>query len=284
MLGESIAVLGPGLLGGSILHDAMRLGAPSVLAYARRLEVCQEIDRLALAHIATTDLAKAVQGASLVILASPVGTFGGLVEQVLACPLAENVIITDVGSVKGMVLATAGKLCQDAGKTFIGSHPMAGSEAKGLLASRARLFADAACILTPEETTPPAALERLQNFWQQLGCRVSTMDANRHDSVVSRISHMPHLAAVAVTLAALEADSSIAQFAAGGLRDTTRVASGDPAMWREILLENRPAVLAAGRDLQQKLSELLELLEKMDEQPLQDALQHAKALRDQRYS
>ncbi len=284
MLVESIAVLGPGLLGGSILHDAMRLGVPSVRAYARRLEVCQEIDRLCLAHIATTDLARAVQGASLIVLASPVGTYPQLVENLLSCPLADDVLITDVGSVKGMVLATAGKLCRAAGRTFIGSHPMAGSEAKGLLASRARLFEQAACILTPESDTPPPALVSLTQFWTDLGCRVSTMDAARHDQVVARISHMPHLAAVAVTLAALGEDPDIAQFAAGGLRDTTRVASGDPEMWREILLENRPAVLAAGRDLQQKLAALLSWLETQEEAPLVQALATAKQLRDQRYA
>ncbi len=281
---ESIAVLGPGLLGGSILHDAMRLGVASVRAYARRPEVCAEVTRLGLAHLATTDLAAAVAGVELIIFASPVGTYAALTKQLLACPLAENVIITDVGSVKHMVLATAGKQCLAAGKTFIGSHPMAGSETKGLLASRARLFENAPCILTPEAHTPPDALSRLTEFWERLGSIVSSMDSQRHDEVVARISHMPHLAATAVILAALQGDPEIARFAAGGLRDTTRVASGDPAMWREILSENRPAVIAAGRDLQQKLTELLEMLEKMEEQPLQDALQHAKALRDQRYS
>jgi prephenate dehydrogenase len=284
MLVESIAVLGPGLLGGSILHDAMRLGVPSVRAYARRLEVCQEIDRLSLAHMATTDLARAVHGVSLIVLASPVGAYPQLVQSLLRCPLADDVLITDVGSVKGMVLATAGKLCRAAGRTFIGSHPMAGSEAKGLLSSKARLFEQAACILTPEVDTPPAALQRLTQFWTALGCSVSTMDGARHDEVVARISHMPHLAAVAVTLAALGEDTGIAQFAAGGLRDTTRVASGDPDMWREILLENRPAVLAAGRDLQRKLAELLDLLEAEQEMPLMQALETAKKLRDQRYA
>lgn len=284
MTESSIAILGPGLLGGSILHDAKRLGCPHVAAWARRAEVVDAIQSKGLATVATTELEEAVRSAQLIILASPVGAYPALARQLCALNLASTVIVTDVGSVKGPVVDGAGKIFREAGITFIGSHPMAGSEAKGLAAAKTGLFQDAACILTPEEGCPPEALARLTAFWESFGCHVSTMTAAKHDQVVAKISHMPHLAAAAVTLAALEQSPEIARFAAGGLRDTTRVASGDPEMWREILLENRPAVLASGRQLHQKLGELLEFLEKMEDQALRDALQQAKALRDARYA
>ena len=280
---SSVAILGPGLLGGSLLHDAKRLGWKDVRAWARRKEVAQQILESGLAHTSTTDLAKAVRGADLIVLTSPIGSYASLIERLLQVELAPGVTVTDVGSVKGSVVHGIGRQLADAGIAFVGGHPMAGSEAKGLNAARPSLFHGAACLLTPVASTPAMALHGVDAFWQSLGSQVSTIDPDLHDAIMARISHVPHLAAAAIVLAALAEDPSIAQFAAGGLRDTTRVASGDPAMWEEILRENRSAVLTAGRDLHQKLGELLEFLENMDHQPLFTALQKAKLLRDARY-
>ncbi len=280
---DSIAVLGPGLLGGSLLHDARRLGFRDIRAWARKEEVVRQIRDLKLADIASTDLAEVVRGASFLVLATPVGAYPILARQLAALNLDSGALITDVGSVKAQVLETAGCEFRGAGLSFIGSHPMAGSEATGLDAAQPNLFQNAACILTPEADADQGHLSMLWEFWEGLGCRVSKMAAEDHDQVVARISHMPHLAAAAVTLAALRGDPTIAQFAAGGLRDTTRVASGDPSMWSEILLENRDSVLAVGRDLHRSLGELLEMLEKMAHQPLLSALEEAKRLRETRY-
>ena len=280
---SSVAILGPGLLGGSLLHDAKRLGWSDVRAWTRRREVAQQIQSARLAHLATTDLREAVRGADLIVLASPIGTYQQLIDQLMQTDLTPGVTITDVGSVKGPVVHGIGRQLADAGIAFVGGHPMAGSEAKGLDAARPFLFQDAACLLTPIASTPAESLQKVTAFWNTLGARVSSVDPDLHDSIMARISHVPHLAAAAIILAALREDPSIAQFAAGGLRDTTRVASGDPAMWEEILRENRAAVLLAGRDLHQKLGELLEFLENMDHQPLLAALEKAKHLRDARY-
>ena len=284
MTESSIAILGPGLLGGSILHDAKRLGCPDVRAYARRPEVVAEIESLQLAHVAGNDLARVVDGVDFIVLASPVGAYPALAETIVGLPLKKTAVVTDVGSVKGMVMETAGKIFRAAGVSFVGSHPMAGSEAKGLKAAKPNLFQQAACILTPDAETPAEDVLRVRAFWESLGSRVFEMDAHQHDRVVARISHMPHLAAAAVILAALESSPEIAKFAAGGLRDTTRVASGDPEMWREILMENRQAVLQSGRELHQKLGEMLEFLEKMEDEQLRDTLEAAKSLRDSRYA
>lgn len=280
---SSVAILGPGLLGGSLLHDAMRLGWTDVRAWTRRREIVQQIQSARLAHLATTDLGEAVRGADLIVLASPIGTYQQLIDQLMQADLTLGVTITDVGSVKGPVVHGIGRQLTDAGIAFVGGHPMAGSEAKGLDAARPFLFQDAACLLTPVASTPAGALQKVTAFWTALGACVSSVDPDLHDSIMARISHVPHLAAAAIVLAALGEDPSIAQFAAGGLRDTTRVASGDPSMWEEILRENRSAVLQAGKDLHQKLGELLEFLENMDHQPLLTALQKAKQLRDTRY-
>ena len=280
---SSVAILGPGLLGGSLLHDAKRLGWNDVRAWTRRREVAQQIQSARLAGLATLDLAEAVRGADLIVLASPIGTYQQLIDQLKQSDLTPEVTITDVGSVKGPVVHGIGRQLSDAGIAFVGGHPMAGSEAKGLDAARPFLFQDAACLLTPVASTPAGALQKVTAFWHTLGARVTSIDPDLHDSIMARISHVPHLAAAAIVLAALSEDPSIAQFAAGGLRDTTRVASGDPAMWEEILRENRTAVLQTGRLLHQKLGDLLEFLENRDHQPLRAALEKAKHLRDARY-
>ena len=207
-----------------------------------------------------------------------------LASQLAAARPAEGAIFTDVGSVKGMVMREVAPVLTAAGFTFIGSHPMAGAEVAGLEAARAGLFQGAACILTPEPDTDPEALGKVDAFWQALGCRTAHMAATRHDEVVARISHLPHLAAVAATLASFKPDASMAEFAAGGLRDTTRVASGLPSMWREILLENRQAILPALTDLHRVTGELLEILQKADEDLLLSRLEEARDLRATRYS
>lgn len=233
--------------------------------------------------MATTELQACLAGVDLIVMASPVGTYAELAEKISGLKLSPNVLITDVGSVKLPVVENVGQIFRKAGIPFIGSHPMAGSEAKGLDAARENLFLNATCIITPTEEATQEHVNRITEFWHLLGSRVVSMGAARHDEIVAHISHMPHLAAVAVTLAALESEPGIAAYAAGGLRDTTRVASGDPAMWLEILLQNREAILSSGRNLHQKLGELLEFVDKMKDQALLDSLKQAKTLRDSRY-
>lgn len=278
----AIAILGPGLIGGSLLHDGRRLGW-KMHAWTRRADIAARIRQQNLAALATTDLAEALRGVSLAVLTTPVESYADLAQQIIASEPGEDFVVTDAGSVKGAVLSGVGKILQEAGIAFVGSHPMAGSHEKGLEAAKAHLFADAACLVTPEPDTDRLALRRVKEFWSALGGRVTEMDAITHDAVVARVSHMPHMAAVAVTLAALQADPSIGAFAAGGLRDTTRVASGDTGMWHGILTANRAAVLRVGRELQAQLGELLEILENLEDQALLSRLAAAKSLRDSRY-
>lgn len=279
-----VAVYGPGLLGGSLLMDLRRLGAREARAWARRPESVDTLRERGLADFASTDPRTVAEGADLVILATPVGAMENLAREIVQTPgLKPDCVVTDVGSVKGMVLSGAGRVCKETGVKFIGSHPMAGSEAAGLDAARARLFENAPCILTPEADTAPETLEIVRAFWELLGGRVTEMDAARHDEVVARISHLPRLGAAAVALAALEKEPELAFWAAGGLRDTTRVAAGDAGMWREILLENRDAVLPALADLHRITGELLEILRKRDEDALFRRLDDARRARAVRW-
>jgi prephenate dehydrogenase len=273
-----VAVLGAGLLGGSLALAVPSRSGAVVRLWARRAETVAEAQALGIEG-ATEDLGWALAGAELVILATPVGAFPALAARMLEHGVSPGVLVTDVASVKRLVHVGVGGLFGAAGVDFIGSHPMAGSEKSGVGAAAADLFDGAACILTDDGAVGPARVAELADFWRMLGSRCETMAAQAHDEVVARVSHLPHV------LAALGAKIALAQpqdgrLGGGGLRDTTRVAGGDAAMWTEILMENRGALERPLRDAAAGLSEMLAMLEACDHEGLRRWLEGAKQLRD----
>lgn len=282
---RSIAIFSPGLLGGSLAKSILqRTPGVEIRIWARRPEAVEEVRRELPTVHATMDVADALKGASLAILCMPIQHMGPIAQQMLASgQIAEDLIITDVGSVKGSVVTELEPLFASADGTtsaFIGSHPMAGSQRTGLANASGDLFHRAACILTPTVRTPRPLLDRLRSFWLKLGCRIQEMTPQQHDRRVARISHLPHSMAVLTTLAALGRDASVLDSAAGGFRDTTRVSGGDPAMWAGILMNNRAEIISALQDASSCMTELLEMLHSMDEEALRRFLVRAKALRD----
>lgn len=270
-----ISVLGPGLLGGSLaLALQERRPDAELRLWARRPGAEAEIRARGIRAAFFSNALAACEGADLVILATPVETMPALAAQVAQARLAPDALITDVGSVKGSVVH---ELAPILGDRFLGSHPMAGSEKTGIQTARADLFQGAACLLTP---SPGQDAGRLRVFWESLGCRVLAMSPVEHDRKVARISHLPHWLAVVTTLAALRGDPEAVACAAGGFRDTTRVAGGDPDLWTGISLANREALLASLREASSVLTELVEILAKPDEEALRRCLTEAKNLRD----
>lgn len=276
---RSIAILGPGLLGGSLALAIKQAWTDlEVRMWGRRAEAVAEVLRLGIADFASTDAGVVVQNASLVVLATPVV----VMEQVsiaLKGSLASDAVVTDVGSVKGSVVSVLEPLFAGAGVPFVGSHPMAGSEQTGIAAARADLFAGATCILTPTPQTQPAALARVQAFWSALGCRLLSMNLQEHDRKVARISHLPHAAAFALVRAALQADPTAAECAGNGFRDTTRIAGSDPDLWSGILLENQAEVVAALQDAVTDLQDLLAIVRGADKEQLRHYIAQAQELK-----
>lgn len=248
--------------------------------WARRAEAVEEIKSFFPHVVASTEVEAVVQGASLAVLCMPVQYMPGIAQQMAACELEDDLIVTDVGSVKGQVVAELEPIFTPTKAGFLGSHPMAGSQHTGLAHSRGDLFHQAACILTPTGQTKAGHLGRLRTFWQKLGCRIQEMTPQQHDHCVARISHLPHCMAVLTTLAALKQDKRVLDSSAGGFRDTTRVAGGDPDMWAGILMQNRMEVIDSLQDAGSVLRELVEMLQSMDEEALRRFLAQAKALRD----
>lgn len=223
---------------------------------------------------ATSDLAVALKGADLVILAVPVGVMAQLAEQ-LKVLLEEGALVTDVGSVK----VFPHEVAKGVNIPFVGSHPMAGSEQTGIGAARADLLEGAVCVLTNDQGQPEEVVARLGEFWSHLGCQFTVMTGSAHDRAVARISHLPHAMAVATAAAALRVPSD-GNLAAGGFRDTTRVAAGDPTMWAEIMVENREALMGALQDAQKEILEMLDQLEKSDKKGLQEYLAKVKSQKE----
>ncbi|MEZ5384509.1 MAG: prephenate dehydrogenase/arogenate dehydrogenase family protein [Prosthecobacter sp.] len=278
---RSIAIFSPGLLGGSLAKTVQqRKPGLEIRVWARRAEAVEEVRRDLPDVFASEDLGEVIRGASLAVLCMPVQHMADISRRIAACELAEDLIVTDVGSVKGSIVEELEAIFAVAKVAFIGSHPMAGSQKTGLTNARSDLFHQAACIVTPTQNTRQADLDRLKSFWLKLGCRVQEMTPQKHDHTVARISHLPHAMAVLTTLAALSEDAGVLDSSAGGFRDTTRVAGGDPAMWAGIFLQNRAEVISALRDASGVMTELLEMLQSMDEEALRRFLARAKALRD----
>lgn len=272
-----IAIYGPGLLGGSLaLAIQERMPTSRLRLWARRREAEEGIRHKGIQADFFTDASAAAEGASLILLCTPVETMPDLARQIANGRLSNECLVTDVGSVKGSVVRALKPIL---GSHFVGSHPMAGSEKTGVEAARADLFQDATCLITPQPDDLPALILRLHSFWKTLGCRVLEMPPEEHDVKVARISHLPHMMAVVTTLAALRNDPAAKDCVANGFRDTTRVAGGDPGLWTGIALENRTALIERLREAKSTLTELLEILEKPDEEALRRFLAEAQSLR-----
>jgi prephenate dehydrogenase len=255
-----LAIIGPGLLGGSLALAARQLGGFHVSLWARRPEAVDELDALAIADEASVDLLQVGEAADIVVLCVPIGAMPELAQKLLPV-LREDTLVTDVGSVKGGIVEQLGAIFRDRGR-FVGSHPMAGSEQTGVRAARADLFQNAACMVTPAADSHPGAVEEICNFWKRFGCRVRKLSPELHDELVAAISHLPHLAAAALMNSIDQDIPDALEMAGPGFRDTTRVAAGPPEMWTEIFSKNRRAVRKSAEAMIAKLEQFIRLLDR----------------------
>ena len=243
---EKVAIIGLGLLGGSIgLAVAEYLPHITTAGYDSDPAVRQRAVERGLVGQVCADAADAACGADLVILCVPVGA---MVEAAgaIAGVLKPGAILSDVGSSKRTIAAALAEFLPEE-TVLIPAHPVAGTEHSGPDAGFAKLFHQRWCILTPQEGTPPEKVKALVHFWEALGAMVETMDAAHHDRVLAVTSHIPHLIAYTIVGTASDLEevtrSEVIKFSAGGFRDFTRIAASDPVMWRDVFLHNKDAVL-----------------------------------------
>jgi len=241
-----ITIIGMGLIGSSLARGILESKISNRLIVCdNNAEHCQLSRDLKLADDILDDPAKAVKGSDLVILATPVGTYGDL-GQIICPEMKSGAILTDVGSVKGSVVKILSPLMRK-DCHLIPGHPVAGTEQSGPRAGFAALFEGRWCILTPPLNAPAAMVSRLEKFWQALGSKVELMTPDHHDMVLAITSHLPHLIAYNIVGTARHLEevtkSEVIKYSAGGFRDFTRIAASDPTMWRDVFLNNKDAVL-----------------------------------------
>jgi cyclohexadieny/prephenate dehydrogenase len=253
---DKVALIGIGLIGGSIALEVRKRGiARTIVAATRSAETAATANRLKLADHCGTDLAAAVKDADLVIVCTPVGACGAAAKA-MAPALKPGAIVSDVGSVKQTVIADmAPHLPKNV--HFVPAHPVAGTEHSGPEAAIYDLFQGRWCILTPLPDSDAKAVDRLEAFWKALGSNVNRLDPANHDRVLAITSHLPHLIAYTIVGTADDLgghlNSEVLKYSAGGFRDFTRIAASDPTMWRDVFMNNREAVLEVLQRFQEDL-------------------------------
>jgi prephenate dehydrogenase len=273
---ERLAVVGLGLLGGSIAGGARRRAvAREVVGCGRRREPLRRALAAGLVDRIADDPSEAVAGADLVVLATPVGAMAPVL-RAAAAALAPGTLVTDVGSVKAPLADTLPGLLPP-GVHYVGSHPMAGSHQRGAAHARADLLEGAVCVVAPAPADPPAAVARIVAFWEALGARVVRRDPVAHDREVAWTSHVPHVVAFAFARALAEAPQGACEVAGSGFRDFTRIARSDAELWSEILIENRKALGGPLARFSASLAEVGRALEAGDAEGLERLLADARA-------
>ncbi len=268
-------MIGLGLLGGSISLAVLRSFAGiKTVGYTHRAVTRRRARELAVASEIVDDITESVSGADLVILATPIRTFGKIFG-VIAGVLPRGCIVTDVGSTKVLPHRWAAKRLPRT-VHYVGSHPIAGSEQRGVEFARDDLFDQATCILTTTRTTNKRAVQTLKKFWSELGCSVKLMRPADHDIIFANVSHLPHIAAAALINAS---SGKELKFAGTGFMDTSRIASGPANIWADVLLTNSNNTTKGIDKIIAELLKLKKAIKSGDEKQIEKLLEAARIKR-----
>lgn len=282
MLIDRLAIIGVGLIGGSLARALRRGGhVREVVGFGRSLGNLQKAVDLKVIDRAAVSAADAAQGADMIVVAVPVGSMKDVFAQI-APGLVDGAVVTDVGSVKGTVVDAAREAFGSRFGAFVPGHPIAGTEHSGVAASTAELFEKHRVILTPKSETDVAAVARVRTMWEATGAKVTLLPVEQHDAVLAACSHLPHMLAYALVDMLVRRDDHRLTFdlAAGGFRDFTRIASSDPVMWRDICLANSGAISELLRDFRDNLDALTDAIARRDGEWLMQTFERAKHARD----
>lgn len=281
MIGR-LCIVGTGLIGGSLAKDLRRKGlVGEVIGCSRNPANLERARELGIVDAYDADPAKAAHGADMVVLAMPLGAMTGVM-QAIGAALADEAVLTDVGSAKRSVLEAARTAFGAVPENFVPAHPIAGTEHSGVEAAVDGLFEGRRVILTPVAETRGAALARVRDMWQAVGAEVLEMEPAHHDEVLAATSHLPHMLAYTLVdmLGTMEERVEMFRYAAGGFRDFTRIASSDPQMWHDICLANRDALVHALTHFQADLGAAVDAIRDGDGETIKDLFERAKRLRD----
>ena len=278
-----VAIVGTGLIGGSIgLGLKERDLATTIIGVGHRKPSLNKALKINAIDEGTTSIEKAVKNADIIILATSVSLIPDHAKKIIPL-MKKSAILTDVGSTKNYIVSQINneiKSRYDGEKlNFIGSHPLAGSEQMGIESARSDLFEGSVCVLTPTSHNSKRCITRLSNMWKALGAKISIMTPSKHDEVVAFVSHLPHF--VASSLAGIIEEKHW-KYAASGLRDTTRIASGDPELWLSISKQNKKKIIEALRCFSEEVKCTLNDLERGNDNKVLNRLKKAKSVRDKK--
>lgn len=273
---KRITIIGLGLIGGSLgLAVKNKRLAREVVGVSRRQSTVRSALSLGAVDSATFDLAKGVKGADLIILAAPVLTIMDIAKRI-SRHIEKGAIVIDAGSTKTDIVRSIEKVLPNTVK-FVGSHPIAGSEKSGVGYADKDLFKGAYCILTKTDRTDLKALNKVKKFWGKLGMKLEVMSPEKHDKEISRLSHLPHAVSAALSNSCSKKDLRLA---AGGFKDTTRIASGSPELWKDIFITNKKNILNDVKVFKRELSKIEKTLKEANSRELLKLLKKAKVVRD----
>jgi len=277
----TLTVIGLGLIGGSLVRAVKAKNLPyRVLGVARREKTRSEALACGAVDETCATAAEAAPKSDIVVLALPVLRIPEALSEIAAL-LPEGTVVTDVGSTK-LALTEKAENLLPRGVSFVGGHPIAGTENSGFAASFPELFQGARCILTPGRSASSAAVDAVRELWEGVGAKVETMDPALHDRILAVISHLPHIVAYALVNAAAAADGEhpgLLGYTGGGFRDFTRIAASDAVMWRDICIDNRDEVLEAVDTFIEEVAHLRDLVREKDGEGLEKAFSAARAVR-----
>ena len=274
-----ITILGVGLLGASFALALKKNGlCNTITGCGRNMENLQRAKELNIIDSFEQDPVAACRDADLIMLSAPVGSFPGLAKAITPT-LKKGAVLTDVGSVKGLLVREIEKIMPK-DVYYIGGHPIAGSDRSGIDSANAELFRNARCVITPTENSDPSALDKIQNLWKALGSEIIILNPEEHDRIYASVSHLPHLIAYAMVNTVAEMNRSYLDFSGKGFMDSTRIACSSEDLWNDICLFNRDNLIEALAVFQKNLDMLDQYLKAGDSDSLKAEFRKARTLRE----
>ncbi|MDC1290468.1 prephenate dehydrogenase/arogenate dehydrogenase family protein [Candidatus Thioglobus sp.] len=277
---NKITIIGVGLIGGSLAKAIKENNlAKVVFGFGRDLNRLEEAQKANVIDQFSTNLKDAINDSDIVIIATPVGSFKEILNEIKPF-LTSKIVISDVGSTKTNIASIVSQTLGDYSNYFIPAHPIAGKEKSGFEASEANLFNNRKVIITPLETSSPDSISLIQKMWEGTGADVDFMSPESHDELLGMTSHLPHMLAFSLVNYLISKNPSASIYAAGGFKDFSRIASGDAVMWRDICIQNKDQIISHIKGYQKTLNSLVDAIENENSNELDLLFTSAKKTRD----
>ncbi len=282
MLFKKIAIIGIGLIGGSVARALKANSQCKIISgFGRNPDNLKKAMDLGVIDHCSDDIRTVVADADIILIATPLATYRSVFELIKPC-IGDNMLITDAGSEKGSVIKSAREILGDRIKQFIPGHPIAGTEKSGVESSFKELYEDHLVILTPLPENSEQDIDQVTRMWEACGADVVTLGIEYHDKVLAATSHLPHVLAYALVdcLADMEEEGDVFKFSAGGFRDFTRIAASNPEMWADICLANKDQLLQLIDQYSQYLEKIYKLISDNDRAGLMELFIRVKQTRE----